>query len=70
VRIAFFPNSCDLARNRTLRRMYTPAKKWSMFEKWFGARMSGPTAGTLSVPIARVRYGPIASGVMTMRASS
>ena len=41
-----------------------------MFEKWFGARITGPEAGTLGAAIARVRYGPSAIGVITIRASS
>ena len=41
--------------NRIFRRTYTPAKKWSMFEKWFGARMNGPFAGTFATESARVR---------------
>ena len=41
--------------NRTLRRIETPRKKWSMNEKWFGARISGPSAGTFSAPIPRAR---------------
>ena len=38
-----------------LRRMNTATKKWSMNEKWLGARIAGPPAGTLSASIARVR---------------
>ena len=34
--------------NWTLRRVNAPEKKWSMNEKWFGARMTGPLGGTLS----------------------
>ena len=41
--------------NLTFRRRWTAVKKWSMFEKWFGARMNGPSAGTLAVEIARAR---------------
>ena len=41
--------------NPIFRRIRTPQKKWSMFEKWFGARMNGPSAGTFAVEIARVR---------------
>jgi hypothetical protein len=47
-------NSCDLAMNRTRRRMKAATKKWSMNEPWFGARIAGPF-GTFSVPIARAR---------------
>ena len=36
--------SCDLAMNRTLRRIEAPRKKWSMNEKWLGARITGPLA--------------------------
>jgi hypothetical protein len=32
-----------------------PMKKWSMNEKWFGARISGPVDGTFSPPSARAR---------------
>ena len=41
-----------------------------MFEKWFGARMKAPLAGTCSVEIARVRYMKSAIQVITIRASS
>ena len=41
--------------NWTLRRIAPPTKKWSMNEKWFGARMTGPVGGILSVEIARAR---------------
>ena len=41
--------------NRTLRRMNAPAKKWSMNEKWFGARITGPDGGTFSAAIERAR---------------
>ena len=37
--------------NRTLRRIETPRKKWSMNEKWLGARITGPDGGTLSLAI-------------------
>ena len=40
---------------RTLRRMNAPAKKWSMNEKWFGARITGPDAGTCSEEMHRAR---------------
>jgi hypothetical protein len=40
---------------RTLRRIEMPRKKWSMNEKWFGARITGPLAGTLSAAIPRAR---------------
>ena len=41
--------------NRTLRRIDAPRKKWSMNEKWFGARMTGPLGGTCSVAMPRAR---------------
>ena len=41
--------------NWTLRRIEAATKKWSMNEKWFGARMTGPVGGTLSVLITRAR---------------
>src|SRR4051794_25406788 len=47
--------SGDLALNRPLRRMNAPAKKWSMNEKWLGARITGPDAGTFSLAIERAR---------------
>ena len=34
--------------NRTLRRVNAPRKKWSMNEKWFGARITGPDCGIFS----------------------
>jgi hypothetical protein len=37
--------------NRTLRRIAAATKKWSMNEKWFGARMTGPVGGTLGVAV-------------------
>ena len=48
-------NSCDLAMNRTLRRMNAPVKKWSMNEKWLGARITGPDGGTFWLAIERAR---------------
>jgi len=48
-------NICDLAMKRTLRRMNAPRKKWSMNEKWLGARITGPLAGTFSDEIQRAR---------------
>jgi len=47
--------SCDFAMNETRRRRKMPMKKWSMNEKWFGARISGPRGGTFSAPSARAR---------------
>ena len=48
-------NSCDFAMNETRRRRKMPMKKWSMNEKWFGARISGPLGGTRSAPSALAR---------------
>ena len=39
----------------TRRRVKAPVKKWSMNEKWFGARITLPPAGTLSEPMQRMR---------------
>ena len=50
--MAGFVNSWDFAMNWTFRRRYTPAKKWSHWLKWFGARITGPVAGMFSTPIA------------------
>jgi hypothetical protein len=41
-----------------------------MFEKWFGARMNGPSAGTFELLIARVRYMNTTGQVTTIRARS
>ena len=41
--------------NCTLRRVAWPMKKWSRFEKWFGAKISGPLVGTFALSIVRVR---------------
>jgi hypothetical protein len=49
------PKNWDFDINRVLRRRWTPQKKWSRFEKWLGASINAPLAGTLRVPIARVR---------------
>ncbi len=40
----------DLARNVTLRGSGNGPKKWSENERWFQARMAGPSRGTLSDP--------------------
>ena len=40
---------------RIFRRSQTPVRKWSMIEKWFGARITGPEEGTLSTSIEIVR---------------
>ena len=48
-------NSCDFAMKCTLRRRYTATKKWSRNEKWFGAMIAGPSAGTLSESMQRAR---------------
>ena len=41
--------------NDTLRRIDAPRKKWSMNEEWFGARITGPLAGTSSGAMPRTR---------------
>nr|WP_230316149.1 hypothetical protein [Conexibacter sp. W3-3-2] len=64
------PKNCDFAMKRICRRRYTPQKKWSMLEKWFGARMNPPCAGTFCRPIARVRYSSSATGVSSTRAAA
>jgi hypothetical protein len=53
-----------------LRRIETPRKKWSMKEKWFGARITGPVAGTFSGSIPRVRKNVHAWSVVTIRVAS
>jgi hypothetical protein len=63
-------NSCDLAMNRTFRRIADPRKKWSMNEKWFGARMTGPLGGTWSASMVRVRKTIHESSDVTIRTSS
>jgi hypothetical protein len=40
---------------RTLRRRNAPTKKWSMNEKWFGARITGPDSGTFCEEMQRPR---------------
>src|SRR5215471_5656676 len=40
----------DLARNVTLRGSGSGPKKWSANDRWFQARMPGPSRGTLSAP--------------------
>ncbi len=40
----------DLARNVTLRGSGNGPKKWSENERWFQARIAGPSRGTLSDP--------------------
>jgi hypothetical protein len=50
-----FEKSCDFAMKRTFRRRKMPAKKWSHWLKWFGARITGPVEGTCSAPIGRAR---------------
>ena len=56
--------------NRTLRRIETPRKKWSRNEKWLGARITAPSAGTLyaSMPRARKMIHPYSD--MAMRTAS
>jgi hypothetical protein len=56
--------------NRTRRRMNAPAKKWSMNEKWFGARMTGPVCGTFSAPLPRARKKVHAYSEVRIRTSS
>ena len=36
------PKYCDLVMKRIFRRRLTPTKKWSKFEEWFGAMITGP----------------------------
>ena len=55
---------------RTLRRIEIPRKKWSMNEKWFGARITGPSAGTFSAAIPRARKKIHAYSVVTIRTAS
>ena len=45
----------DLARNVTLRGSGSGPKKWSENDRWFQARMAGPSRGTFSVPSAHGR---------------
>ena len=40
---------------RTLLRRNAPTKKWSMNEKWLGARITGPDSGTFSEAMQRPR---------------
>ena len=56
--------------NRTRRRTNAPTKKWSMNEKWFGARITGPSAGTFSAPRLRVRKTVQASSDVRLRTTS
>jgi hypothetical protein len=42
-------------------------KKWSMNEKWFGAMIAGPSTGTLSESMQRVRKNVSRYGVRNMR---
>jgi hypothetical protein len=63
-------NSCDFAMKRTRRRTKAPTKKWSMNEKWFGARMTGPSVGTFSAPLLRVRKHVQASSDVVIRTAS
>ena len=50
-----FEKSWDLAMNCTRRRVPAPVKKWSMNEKWLGARITAPSGSTFSAAIPRVR---------------
>ena len=63
-------NSCDFAMKFTRRRMNAPAKKWSMNEKWFGARITGPRTGTFSASIPRARKNVHAYSEVAMRTTS
>src|SRR6266487_1866766 len=45
----------DLARNVTFRGSGSGPKKWSENDRWFQARMAGPSRGTLSAPSAHGR---------------
>ena len=56
--------------NRTLRRMNAPTKKWSMNEKWLGARITGPAGGTFSAADERARKNVYAYTDVTMRTAS
>ena len=55
---------------RTRLRTNAPAKKWSMNEKWFGARMTGPVTGTFSAPRPRARKNVHAYSDVSMRTTS
>ncbi len=55
---------------RTLRRIAAPRKKWSMNEKWFGARITGPLAGTRSGNTLRTRNTDQPYREVTTRTSS
>jgi hypothetical protein len=54
----------------TRRRMNAPAKKWSMNEKWLGARMTGPEAGTFSASTPRARKNVHAYSDVATRTTS
>ena len=56
--------------NRTRRRTNAPVKKWSMNEKWFGARITGPLCGTFSAPLPRARKKVQAYSDVRMRTHS
>ena len=56
--------------NCTRRRMPAPAKKWSMNEKWFGARITGPSAGTFHLSMERSRKNTHAYRLVHARTSS
>ena len=56
--------------NRTRRRMKAPTKKWSMNEKWFGARITGPSVGTFSAPWPRARKNVHAMSDVMVRTAS
>ena len=62
--------SCDLAMKRTLRRIETPRTKWSMNEKWLGARITAPSPRTFSAASPRVRKKIHAYSVVAIRTAS
>jgi hypothetical protein len=55
---------------QTLRRIEAPRKKWSMNEKWFGARITAPRVGTFSASIPRVRKKIQPYSEVTIRTAS
>ena len=48
-------NSSALAMKRTRRRVERPTKKASRKLLWFAATIAGPSSGTCSAPVARIR---------------
>jgi hypothetical protein len=59
--------SCDFAMNWTCRLVNIPTKKWSMNEKWFGARIRGPVRGIRSAPMPRERNATMPYSVVRKR---